>query len=341
MSWYHEFDGGRAWYTNMGHTEATFSEPLFLKHLSAASSTRWARSRSTTPARKPEENRFTKVVLAEKLDEPVELAVLPGERVLFIERQGDVTSTRRRRSAIKTDRDDPRQPEVRERRQAEDGLLGLAADPNFATQRLGLHVLLAGRPASRRTLLARFTMKGDSLDLASKKILLEIPTQREKCCHTGGSIAFDRKGNLFISTGDNTNPLATGYAPIDERPAACRGTRRKSSANTNDLRGKIIRIHPEPTARTPSPREISFRRGRRRLDPRSTRWGTAIRIASRSTSNRIPLLGRGRSRRAGRFRRSAVRAATTKSNQARKPATTAGRTSSATTRRTTDDDFAT
>src|ERR671917_2513105 len=33
MSWYHAYDGGRAFYTNMGHTEATFSEPLFLRHL--------------------------------------------------------------------------------------------------------------------------------------------------------------------------------------------------------------------------------------------------------------------------------------------------------------------
>lgn len=33
MSWYHDFDGGRAWYTNMGHTEATYTEPLFLQHL--------------------------------------------------------------------------------------------------------------------------------------------------------------------------------------------------------------------------------------------------------------------------------------------------------------------
>ena len=33
MSWYHEFDGGRAWYTAMGHTDATFYEPLFLQHL--------------------------------------------------------------------------------------------------------------------------------------------------------------------------------------------------------------------------------------------------------------------------------------------------------------------
>ncbi len=33
MSWYHEYDGGRAFYTNMGHTDETFSEPLFLQHL--------------------------------------------------------------------------------------------------------------------------------------------------------------------------------------------------------------------------------------------------------------------------------------------------------------------
>lgn len=32
-SWYHEYDGGRAFYTAMGHTSETFSEELFLKHL--------------------------------------------------------------------------------------------------------------------------------------------------------------------------------------------------------------------------------------------------------------------------------------------------------------------
>ena len=33
MSWYHNFDGGRAFYTGMGHDEKSFSDPLFLKHL--------------------------------------------------------------------------------------------------------------------------------------------------------------------------------------------------------------------------------------------------------------------------------------------------------------------
>ena len=33
MSWFHAYDGGRAWYTALGHTEASYAEPEFLKHL--------------------------------------------------------------------------------------------------------------------------------------------------------------------------------------------------------------------------------------------------------------------------------------------------------------------
>ena len=89
-------------------------------------------------------------------------------------------------------------------------------------------------------------MRGDSLDLSSRKNILDVGTQRLKCCHTGGSIAFDNKGNLYLSTGDNSNPFASGYAPLDERPDRMPWDAQKSSGNTNDLRGKIIRIHPEP-----------------------------------------------------------------------------------------------
>jgi type 1 glutamine amidotransferase len=33
IAWYHDFEGGRAWYTGGGHTEASFAEPAFLEHL--------------------------------------------------------------------------------------------------------------------------------------------------------------------------------------------------------------------------------------------------------------------------------------------------------------------
>jgi type 1 glutamine amidotransferase len=35
IAWCHEYDGGRAWYTAMGHTRESFQEPPFLTHLLA------------------------------------------------------------------------------------------------------------------------------------------------------------------------------------------------------------------------------------------------------------------------------------------------------------------
>lgn len=33
VSWCHPYDGGRAWYTALGHTKESYTEPLFLKHV--------------------------------------------------------------------------------------------------------------------------------------------------------------------------------------------------------------------------------------------------------------------------------------------------------------------
>ncbi|RYU92092.1 ThuA domain-containing protein [Mucilaginibacter terrigena] len=33
MSWYHNYDGGRSFYTALGHTDASYADPLYLKHL--------------------------------------------------------------------------------------------------------------------------------------------------------------------------------------------------------------------------------------------------------------------------------------------------------------------
>lgn len=33
IAWYHEFDGGRAWYTGGGHTSESYSEPAFVQHV--------------------------------------------------------------------------------------------------------------------------------------------------------------------------------------------------------------------------------------------------------------------------------------------------------------------
>lgn len=43
LAWYHEFDGGRSFYTALGHTIASYAEPLFLSHI--AGGIEWAAKR--------------------------------------------------------------------------------------------------------------------------------------------------------------------------------------------------------------------------------------------------------------------------------------------------------
>ena len=45
MAWYHDYDGGRAWYTALGHTIESYSEMPFLRHLLGGIT--WAAARSS------------------------------------------------------------------------------------------------------------------------------------------------------------------------------------------------------------------------------------------------------------------------------------------------------
>lgn len=273
ISWYQEFDGGRSFYTAMGHTDETFSEPLFLNHLLAG--IRYVTGGdSPKPVdfskSRPEENRFTKVILEEKLDEPMELSVLNDGRILFIQRKGEVRLYNTKTKELKTIANIPVSTKYKNKEgkesMGEDGLLGLNKDPDFA-QNHWIYMYYSV-PEEPKNVLARFELKGDELDLNSRKVLLEIPTQREECCHTGGSIAWDKSGNLYLSTGDNTNPHGSnGYSPSDEREGRSAWDAQKSSANTNDLRGKIIRIKPQPDGTYTVPEGNLFPKGMKDTRP--------------------------------------------------------------------------
>lgn len=267
MSWYHDFDGGRAFYTAMGHTDETFSEPLFLNHIAAGLQYAVGGDKPLTldyEKAKPEENRFSKVILEEKLNEPMELSVLNDGRILFIERHGALRIYNTKTKKLKTIATIPVNTKYKDSEgkvsEGEDGLLGLNKDPNFATNHW--IYLYYSDPAKSQNILTRYTLNGEILDMSSKKVLLTIPTQREQCCHTGGSIAFDKDGNLYLSTGDNTNPHGSnGYSPSDERPNRSPWDAQKSSANTNDLRGKIIRIKPKADGTYSIPEGNLFAKG--------------------------------------------------------------------------------
>ncbi len=126
----------------------------------------------------------------------------------------------------------------------EDGLLGIALDPDFdRNQRLFLYYSAPDKMLNR---LSRFTLKNGIIDPGSEKMLLEIPTdRRDKVCHQAGSLAFGKDGLLYLSTGDNTNPFeSSGVAPIDDRDGHDHANAMRSAGNTNDLRGKVLRIRP-------------------------------------------------------------------------------------------------
>lgn len=52
ISWYHEFEGGRVFYTGMGHTGGTYEEPEFLEHLWGG--IQYVCGESSTPVPQPE-----------------------------------------------------------------------------------------------------------------------------------------------------------------------------------------------------------------------------------------------------------------------------------------------
>ena len=217
----------------------------------------------------PPDSYFQKVTLNDSPGEPMDLAVLPDGSVLHTTRPGEVwyydasTGVNSLAATLDVYQHD------------EEGLQSIAIDPNFKKNKNNWVYLYYSPPLDTpvddpATLdvnegdaphfgspedfepfegvirLSRFRFVDGEIDLTTEEQIIDVPVDRGICCHVGGDILFDAAGNLYLSTGDDTNPFESdGYTPIDERedrnPAF---DAQRSSANTNDLRGKILRITP-------------------------------------------------------------------------------------------------
>ncbi|MEV4831224.1 carbohydrate-binding protein [Micromonospora sp. NPDC049257] len=199
---------------------------------------------------------FQQVELARgvnEMGEPMSLAVLPDRSVLHTARNGTV----RRTDSAGVTRVIGTIPVYTH---DEEGLQSLGVDPNFATNRF-IYLYYApplstpggDAPATGSNWsawqgvnrLSRFTLNSDfTINQTSKVDVLDVATDRGICCHVGSDMDFDAAGNLYLSTGDDSNPFdSAGYSPLDERtnrnPAY---DSQRGAGNTNDLRGKLLRI---------------------------------------------------------------------------------------------------
>ncbi|WP_307804719.1 PQQ-dependent sugar dehydrogenase [Streptomyces sp. VRA16 Mangrove soil] len=226
--------------------------------LAAATLSLTAPSAGADPAPAAAAEDFQQVTLAkgpEEVGEPMGLAVLPDRKVLHTSRDGVLRLTDENGTTKVAGKLDVYNHD-------EEGLQGIGVDPNFSENR-AIYLYYApplDTPAGDApndgtaadfakfdgvNRLSRFTLNEDgTLNNASEKKVLEVATSRGICCHVGGDIDFDKDGNLYLSTGDDSNPFASdGYTPIDEQ--ATRNPAydaQRSAGNTNDLRGKILRI---------------------------------------------------------------------------------------------------
>lgn len=258
MTWYHEYEGGRSWYTELGHTQESWADSLYLNLV--AGGIRYAIGKGrldygkARTVRVPRDLHMVKTMLTQgTLTEPTEIAVLPNLDVLIAERRGTLLRYRAADSSIaQVGALDVYWQSGVKGVNAEEGLLGLAADPDFGHNHF---IYLFYSPADTSVnRLSRFTYDHDRLDRSSETVVLEFYSQRRICCHTGGSIAFGPDGSLFVSTGDNSTPFDEpgqrfvhhGFAPLDDRPGHLPYDAQRSAANSNDLRGKILRIRVKP-----------------------------------------------------------------------------------------------
>jgi glucose/arabinose dehydrogenase/PKD repeat protein len=238
----------------------------------------------------PPDSSFQKVTLDDNPGEPMSLTVLPDLRVLYTTRPGQVRIHDPRTGLNTVAADVPVYSHD------EEGLQGIATDPDFARNHW---VYLYYSPVLDTPVddpatpdvnegdapfegtaadfarfrghlqLSRFKLVGNRLDLRSEQRILQVATDRGICCHIGGQIDFDGNGNLFLSTGDDTNPFfSDGYIPIDERPERNPAfDTQRGAANTNDLRGKVLRIKVRSNGSYSIPSGNLFRPGTPKTRP--------------------------------------------------------------------------
>ncbi|MER5338544.1 ThuA domain-containing protein [Micromonospora sp. NPDC002717] len=286
ISWCQDYDGGRSFYTGMGRTEASYTtDKQFRSHLLGAIRWTAGLVRGDCQATVASNYRIERLTATnqpgqlDQIGEPHGLTVAPDGTVFYIGKaacpSGPIVSWDDPKVGLgcgTIHQWDPKTKQVKllttlavmgnrgsgsELVKNEEGLVGITLDPNFAQNRWVYVYWMPHESIDRvkrigQRTVSRFTYDAakQTIDQGTRKDLLRWDTQIHSCCHAGGGMTFDESGNLYIGTGDsNSSGGSSGYSGnnwTQEYQGVSFQDARRTSGNTNDLNGKILRIHPEP-----------------------------------------------------------------------------------------------
>src|SRR5947209_7291819 len=200
-----------------------------------------------------DEERFEKIVLIENLVDPLQVKALPDGSVCVIERTGRILMLK---PGAKTPVEIAK---LTVPTFGEVGLDGIAFDNDFV--RTGwLYLFYCPQTNHDILRVSRFTVTNDKLDVASEKVLFEYHIEKAEAAHMGGGMVMTADGTLVIGTGDNSPPIPE--LPCDQRPGKENHDSFRSAGNSNDLRGKVLRIRPKPDGTYDVPADNLFPDGK-------------------------------------------------------------------------------
>lgn len=161
---------------------------------------------------------FKKVQIATGFELSTSFAIAPDGRI-FVTQKGGAVRIIKNGATLST-------PflSLQTASEGDQGLIGIALDPNFATNHYVYLHYVNSDPLEIR--ISRFTASGDTAIAGSEQILLKS-NQPAGLIHHGGTLRFGPDGKLWISMGDNGNSA--------------------NAQNLATMPGKILRINPDGT----------------------------------------------------------------------------------------------
>jgi glucose/arabinose dehydrogenase len=173
--------------------------------------------------------------IATGLTSPTALAVLPDERVLVVQQDGNIRIIKANALLPTNFHTFANIDSANER-----GCLGVVPDPAFATNHYVYFYCTSKVNSVSRNRVLRVTEANDVVKPGSERVIFELPdVPTTTKWHMGGAMRFGVDGKLYIAVGNHEDEIA---------PVA-----NAHSQNLSTAFGKVLRINPNGTIPTNNP----------------------------------------------------------------------------------------